>query len=1054
MIFPAENFVGRADGEDLFYNRMSEYLPNSYVSFHNQDIGMEEADVILLVPNKGIVVIEIKSNHPENIDKAKDNKYILKTNGDVIFSPFKQAARYRDALVADLKRYDSQNGTEYAKHVIAHVPCFPYFTRQDLSDKQMGRICKESLFITSEDLDSFDSFSNRLEIIFECANQVGLEFLKRNFLPTENIIGIGNVITPNALDESSLIKKEEVVKTDDDSYDYSILYVCADLDEESDQECEKIVSKWRKGTKVYYFSRSKKTVEKLISLIKNIADELYIKKYDKNYDELNIANLKEKYGFFNFTIEYSNDITDSFEVINGVADDSQKESVNRLGKYVHFNVEQYWAEHAEQKNMLVNAGAGTGKTYLLVSRIAYLCWKNDYNSDDLQSKIALITFTNDATDEMRSRLEGYYSKMFLLTFKRRFYDYVCCVENMTISTIDSFSKKIVSRFAYNLGVGEDLGVTSATLIKQKCVREEINDYLVNEKKASEVAIPSYEMAKYVLELIKKIEDRNKDPRKIQDLFDKSFEEQANIDINSESVSAYDCVQKDLASMFIRVPKIMCRIEDECYKQNQMLMGQIIVTLRRVVDRIKSGEIKKPQDVKYEFVFIDEFQDTDDQQIALVAEFQKLFEFKLFVVGDVKQSIYRFRGASDDRAFTYLNELSTSDFLPFNLVKNYRTNVKMLEFLDGVFKRLNAKKGARRSKGLLAYGEKDVLVGVNNPDYPAQISKYYFSSEAERENYICNIIKNHTADKGKMAILVRKNSQVAEIKRICQKNEIYNVNIDTGGSLYQHEAVIDLYKLSYALQNAGDGVALFNLYTTAYVNESLDKNDLYAAADKKVFFETHLPQSLSKWKEYIKQLQEEPILRVIHGIIDDVCPWNIYAQRLQCGSNEKRIATLRYKNNLEKLFEKIAVETNGLYLTLNSLVESLRIMITTSQEEEERPVEETFDIQCRTVHRSKGKEYEYVFLPYADDTFEKGKPKFNSTFIINESGIGYFIPIDGTEYKNDIFDREDQKEREDQSYEEARIFYVALTRAKVGIIYLETAKKNSFQTSWSEMLKEN
>jgi hypothetical protein len=76
--------------------------------------------------------------------------------------------------------------------------------------------------------------------------------------------------------------------------------------------------------------------------------------------------------------------------------------------------------------------------------------------------------------------------MFLLTFDKKYYEYIECVENMTISTIDSFSKKIVSKFAYNLGLGNDLKVTSATLLKQKIIREEINDYLSNDKKSSEL----------------------------------------------------------------------------------------------------------------------------------------------------------------------------------------------------------------------------------------------------------------------------------------------------------------------------------------------------------------------------------------------------------------------------------------------------------------------------------------------------------------------------------------------------------------------------------------
>ena len=51
MIFPMDSFNGKSDGEDLFYEKMNEFLPKNFVSFHNQDIGMEEADVFMLVDN-------------------------------------------------------------------------------------------------------------------------------------------------------------------------------------------------------------------------------------------------------------------------------------------------------------------------------------------------------------------------------------------------------------------------------------------------------------------------------------------------------------------------------------------------------------------------------------------------------------------------------------------------------------------------------------------------------------------------------------------------------------------------------------------------------------------------------------------------------------------------------------------------------------------------------------------------------------------------------------------------------------------------------------------
>ena len=242
MIFPIDGFAGKSDGEDLFYEKMNEFLPQNFISYHNHDIGMEEADVIMLVPNKGVLVIEIKAFRPHNINKARDNKYILKKNGEVIFSPFKQAARYRDLLVDRLRNINP----EYTKYVIAHVPCFTHFTKQDLLEKEMGKICDIDLFINSEDIISFEAFSKRLEYIFECANKLNISGLKRNFFPPDEMVLVGNIVMPSSVSLEDILVFEDVneMHSNQENSDYSHVYVKADLCEETDEECKKIIQQW------------------------------------------------------------------------------------------------------------------------------------------------------------------------------------------------------------------------------------------------------------------------------------------------------------------------------------------------------------------------------------------------------------------------------------------------------------------------------------------------------------------------------------------------------------------------------------------------------------------------------------------------------------------------------------------------------------------------------------------------------------------------------------------------------------------------------------------
>lgn len=74
-----------------------------------------------------------------------------------------------------------------------------------------------------------------------------------------------------------------------------------------------------------------------------------------------------------------------------------------IANHSNFNFQQYCVEHASpEKNTLVEAGAGTGKTYSMVSRVAYLCNKRRNNISCIEDELAMITFTNDAAINMKN----------------------------------------------------------------------------------------------------------------------------------------------------------------------------------------------------------------------------------------------------------------------------------------------------------------------------------------------------------------------------------------------------------------------------------------------------------------------------------------------------------------------------------------------------------------------------------------------------------------------------------------------------------------------------
>lgn len=1017
MILPIENFESNSRGEDFCWNQMKKILPANYVSFHNYLVGTQQVDWILLVPDFGVLVIEIKGFNPDSIMYAIDNTNVLLKSGVTERSPYLQSLRYWKAINKKIKLENEQLKKVY----VAKAVCYPYLSAQDIVNKQLNKLCDMQLIINRDDLASIDAFGEKIRAIFTATYEVNLQSAECYGFSEELLKNFADFISPNCFE----VVNEENEENHNSEFVYSHLLVSKSS--EYDGRIDGLFNEWKNGTKVFYFSTNRESVEGLKKKIKEYITEIGVK---------NLISEDEQ--IFNCTLLYSPRFEKEIEIINGVDADYYRDELITIGQIISFNAEQYLVEHSQNEDIIVKAGAGTGKTYLLVSRIAYLIWKNSYTEQDILHKLVLITFTNDATDEMKSRLEAYYSNMFSLTYNMKYFSFVEIIENMRISTIDSLSLRIIRKFAYFLGMGDSLSAYNGTVEKKQFVHEAINEK-AQESVEGTLSLDSIHIERILLDTIKKFEDKN-------------------IDLREEGNHYFEPLESetDIVAPYMRcVPQIVEKIENACEEKGRILTGHIMIYLQRIASMLRDKKIVPDESLYVDHLFIDEFQDTDDAQIELVSQFKKIMGFNLFVVGDVKQSIYRFRGAIDDRAFKTLEEKLGYSIDNYPLKKNYRTNRQLLMYMDRVFKKM------ARTRSLLKYTQDDELVGVKNPHMPKEVVCHPITSEGERDKFIADYIKEFNRNAGakdSLGILVRRRSEITRIRDICSKYGILNVDIDVGGQLYKYESTIDFYKLVMALLFSNNATYLYNLYTTSYVYESLDKTRLLKSNNLLKEFHDNPPSTLRNWDDYLKRLHTEPVLKILRDIVDTVSPWDIYWSKVSATGEEAEICRKRYRNNLEMLFEKIAVDFNGNYLTLNSLANFLSIMITTDQEEEERELDSDFRIQCRTVHRAKGKEYTYVLLPFADDPITMMSYPGSDDIVVNIDGLGYSISVESdgqasTQIHNAFYDQIKSRENDDKSYEEARIVYVAVTRAKRGIAFIKNASKQGKNiVRWQDVLE--
>jgi ATP-dependent exoDNAse (exonuclease V) beta subunit len=629
---------------------------------------------------------------------------------------------------------------------------------------------------------------------------------------------------------------------------------------------------------------------------------------------------------------------------------------------------------------------------------------------------------------------------YILTRKVEFLDYVECVENMNISTIHALAKRIIKRFSPYIGLGENFKIVTGNYKKSQIVHKFLNEYVAKNPNA-DFGMPLFKVEKRVASLLGQLGNKNVDLT-IEDEKAPSFGEEV-------AVEGRTCFS-DLLGV---IKEAEVEFRRDCNENNQVALSDLILVLGSLANSIP------PCPGVVDYLFVDEFQDTDDVQIKLIADYQKVFGFNVFAVGDIKQCIYRFRGA-EVAAFDTLNGFLKGNAVEYSLRKNYRTDRILLDKMNTVFEKWD-------SIDDISYKDDDVLIGT--VEY--NTSLMYTKKEYEDDTDLDNIVKDYIVDKTsqnpneKVAILVRTNNEAIRIKNICEEIG-KQVITPVGGSLYKIDPTIDLLKLLLALKYNKSASYVFNLYTTSYVNEPLDKTAIYALDDgKKVdYFYENLPKSLLNWSTYIERLRLEPLLKVLRDIVEDVKPWVIFAEKEAVDSDEKERYRLFYRNNLDQVFENISLSTSFDYLTISSLIEFLEIMIKTRQEEEERTglVDDSdkCNLICTTVHKAKGLEYDHVLLPFCANDVSGTKTRGDVDVIFSENKVGYSILEDDyktTRFVNNYYNKFKEDESTDRRKEEIRILYVAMTRAKRSFTYFSDGirkKAESTPQRWEEMLEES
>ncbi len=874
--------------------------------------------------------------------------------------------------------------------------------------------------------------------------------------------------------------------------EYSIFYYAAGGTPRIDEIISEIAEKYGRGCKVYAVFSEREQLHAAVHAIDSVLsgkglvrsrDDLEFVFTDNVSHYPSVDSIRDSFIAFNCTFNLLNtavdlsDFPSSFRILSGRFENEQDSPrLVRLSMCSKFNVEQYLVEHADStKNIVIRAGAGTGKTHTMISRIGYICYMQNIPVYKMASRIVMITFTNEASDQMGRKLKDYFRNCYLLSSKNEYLTMISNIDNMQISTIHAYAKRLIAQLGTEFGYGTELGITSSQYFRRRMVSDLLDTYIDEKKRhygpayLDKLGMPIYVLRENIMDFINKLHNKSVNISSIQP-----------DDFGVITANSSQELHELLASI---IPVVESKYSQELLDENRIHLSEMMSVLNRlIIDPKREKRIKELQKGAPQFMFVDEFQDTDDTQIETLLFLAKILEYRLFLVGDIKQCIYRFRGAQE-KAFDQLHiEDEPSNWLEFSLQRNYRTDAALLDLFDKSFRAW----GLGDDELLTYQVDNDRLKGTLSYNQGLKVGKYYKCLMVEKENMRLprlydeikrlqsrlkfdedNGVKLSQKEK-RIVILVRENWQ-ADIIRIEGAKVGISIQTNTGGDLYQSPPALDMMALVNALLHFDEADYLYNLASSNFFGLEVPKSSLYemrqeikrenwrSKADEKsqtnylIRLMNHLlADTVAKnntWELIIKSLRTKPVLQVIREIYSTLKPW--------CNYSTDGWKQQYYRMNVDLLFEQLINVVNSDKLTINTLQEYLFNSIASGLSVDSRipPINTSSSpIQCITVHKSKGLEYGHVILPYCStpiETIKKSQLHISTKKVGDRTKVGYSMSLgdDVPPIQNDFYN--ENIEKAEKSREETRILYVAMTRAIRSFSWINVGHKKTL--SWQTLI---
>ncbi len=823
---------------------------------------------------------------------------------------------------------------------------------------------------------------------------------------------------------------------------------------------------------------------------------------------------------------------------------------------MNWTTQQNKAIFDKGQNILVSAGAGSGKTAVLTERVFQHIVKDNWDVN----RMLVLTFTNAAAAEMKERIRKKIQENEDKELSRqKQLDQLNKVDNSYIMTFDAFALSLVKKYHYLLNVNKDISIADSNILKirQKELLDEIlQEYYAEKDEKFEKLIRDYcekddsSIREYVLKIdanLNRLYQRNKYIEAFFDTFydEKRLEEYFSIYVSgllsdikemdnrineaSEYISNWDKIfagfdalkesttyeeirsncrfkigtakYSDDAGKAIKdeIGKLLKEIQEKTVLNETELKIQIPVThdyaevlldlaeelnhrfmeykkenglfdfsdiFRMAIQIVDENEdIQEELRDYFQEILIDEYQDTNDLQDDFIARIQK---DNIYMVGDIKQSIYRFRNANPfifkEKYEKYKKDEGGE---AIDLMENFRSRREVLEDINRIFSRMMDLNigGADYNNGhaMIAPASSDFdTKGKVNQNHHLEVYSYDAKDELITSDRKTGRKAQFTASEAEAFIVARdirkkldeehrvydkdgKNLRAVEYKDFC-------IIIDRATDFGLYEQVLTYLNIpSYILEEEdleGNDLLMALESIFSLINYRVHPNDdtkwkqsfvslarsfLVSMKDSEIY---QIVKSGTYWDNtiaekighIIKGIKEKTIVDVLNEIIEE---FDIYEKLSEIGDVSNSINSLNY-------FYQISHQFNKMNYSYHEFAEYLRDIVNKENENSisfnTTQSEDINAVKIMTIHKSKGLQFKICYFP-------KLNVKFNRADLqgkIFDNDYGMIIPsrIENRGLKDTML-KEIYKEHyiQEEISEKIRLFYVALTRSEEKMILI-------------------